>query len=783
MSLDTQLSAAEWLIEEPSLDLAQLNYYETLFVVGNGYLGTRGSLEEGAVGALPATYIAGIFDHHDSTVIDLVNAPDWLGLKVWVDGERLNVQSCKVLAHRRVLDLRQGLLYRSTLFEDSQGRKTRFESLRFASLRHLHVCALRAQITPENHSSMITIEAGIDGQRYNLDRLPAYKESPTFHPEIKWEKWAKSKHLDFIKASRDGDAVYLQMRTLDRDHHLGYGSSLQSVPEGTTRTALLDYQQVTQRVEFDATEGTTLCIDKLVSIFTSRDIDLSVIEQSCLNTLASACSDGWDSLLAEHCENWAQKWNDCDLAIEGASEAQKAVRFSIYQLLIAAAAHDDKANIGANALTGERYKGHVFWDTEIYLLPFYIYTQPAAARALLMYRYHTLSGALENAKANGFSGAQYAWESADTGIEATPKWTADGVHRLWMSDEEFHITADVVYGIITYITATHDWDFLANYGAEVIVQSSRFWVSRLELNETANRYELRRVMGPDEFHEHVDNNAFTNQMAQWHLRQATEKLNGLKIERPSAFDRLVERLSFEAKEIELWADLAEQIHIPQDQATGVIEQFDGYFKLQDVPIDTWDENGMPAYPTGYHHFNCTDTTLIKQPDAVMLLYLLPDEFDDEVKRANYEFYEKRTLHKSSLSPAIHSIMGIEVGDRTKAEQYFLRSALVDLTDNQGNTEHGVHIASAGGTWQCAVFGFGGFRVKNGRMTFKPWLPKGWSELRFRLCWRGDILSVVIRPDSAKFHFDTGADRFEEVEVYDHLYRISGGHDVDITFQS
>ena len=651
------------------------------------------------------------------------------------------------------------------------------------SLAHYHVCAIRAQITPENHASTIAIEAGIDGERYNLDRLPAYEGSPTFHPEVKWEKWAKSKHLDFVKAKREGDAVYLQMRTLDRGHLLAYGSSLDFATGTVRRSDRLDYRKVAQRIEFDAAEGATYSVDKMAAIFTSRDVAPSLIERSCVDALAEARSKGLDAVLEEHIEAWADKWRDCDVVIDGAPQALQAVRFSIYQLLIAAAAHDEGVNIGANALTGERYKGHVFWDTEIYLLPFYIYTQPAAARALLMYRFHTLAGALENARVNGYQGAQYAWESADTGIEATPKWTADGVHRLWMSDEEFHITADVAYGILTYVTATDDLDFLADCGAEVLVQTSRFWVSRLERNDVKDRLELRRVMGPDEFHEHVDNNAFTNRMVQWHLRKAAETLIWLKTERVAAFERLTTRLRFEATEINRWTELADRIHVPRDHETGVIEQFDGYFKLEEVPITEWDDNGMPAYPTGYHHFNCTATTLIKQPDAVMLLYLLPDQFEDDTKRANYDFYEARTLHKSSLSPAVHSIMGIEVGDRTKAEQYFLRSALVDLTDNQANTEHGAHIASAGGTWQCAVFGFGGFRVKNGRMTFKPWLPDGWRELRFRLHWRGDHLAVTIQPDRAMFRLEASPDRTEEIVLHGRLHRISGGQDVEIRFHT
>lgn len=760
-----------------------MNFHETLFTVGNGYLGTRGSLEEGAYGDLSGTYIAGIYDHCDSTVKDLVNAPNWLSLDIWVDGERLDTQRCKILDHQLILDMRQGLMYRLTRFEDTRGFRTRYESVRYASLDNHHVCSIDATITAENYDAPIAIEAGIDGESYNLDRYPAYEGSPAFHPEIKWEKWAKSKHLSVVEASADEGAVYLQMKTLDGDHQLGYASHLYGPDQNVERSHRLEYQRVTERVAWRAQEGETYSVRKVVAIHTSRDHATQPLKRHCLQTLQAVAKAGSIAVWQAHVNAWSTRWNSCDVLINGAPQAQQAVRFSVYQLLIAASDDDDKVNIGANALSGERYKGHVFWDTEIYLLPFYIFSQPETARRLILYRYHTLSGALENARINGYQGAQYAWESADSGIEETPKTTADGVHRLWMSDEEFHITADVVYGLMIYVEATGDRELLAREGAEILIQTSRFWLSRLEHNASEARFELCRVMGPDEFHEHVDNNAFTNQMAKWHLQKAAETLAWLQEERPADFSSLVERLAFKSSEIEQWLFTAERIHIPQQADTGLIEQFDGYFDLNDVPIESRDSNDMPIYPDGYHHFNCAETTLIKQPDAVMLLYMLPGQFEASVKRANYDYYEERTLHKSSLSPAIHSIMGIEVGDRTKAEQYFMRSALVDLTDNQGNAELGLHIASAGGTWQCAVFGFGGFRVMNGQMTFKPWLPPDWKNLHFRLRWHGDMLDVTVTEAEVCFSFEADSSRIQNLSLDGVQVSIAGGETRRIPYQS
>ena len=328
-----------------------------------------------------------------------------------------------------------------------------------------------------------------------------------------------------------------------------------------------------------------------------------------------------------------------------------------------------------------------------------------------------------------------------------------------------------------FARATGDWDFMCEFGAEILYQTSRFWISRLELNEAEDRYELSRVIGPDEFHEHVDNNTFTNKMAQWHLVHAANTYSKLATEGAKEHAALVEKIGLSNPEVVHWREVAEMVYIPFDPDQNLIEQFSDYFKLDDVPITEWDENGMPRYPAGHDHFSLNSAMLLKQPDVVMLTYLLPDEFTEEVKKANFEFYEARTMHKSSLSPAIHAIMGIEVGDMSSAHRYFARSAYVDLTNNQGNTEDGIHIASAGGTWQSLVCGFGGFRVKQGRATFKPWLPEQWEELRFKIRWRGDRIKVSISHDAARFLLEAAPDRSETIEVNGRPLTLEGGREV------
>ena len=764
MNADFDGEDSPWQIVEDGFDPALANTYETLFTTGNGYLGTRGSLEENHEGALPGTFLRGVFDHHDSAVIDLVKAPDWVALAIVVNGTRLDVTSSSVVRHRRVLDLRDGTLSRETVFSDAEGRRTRLETVRFTSGADQHLCCLQARITPENHTASIAVHSGVDGTGYNLDRRPLYTEQPPDDPQMKWHKWAKSKHVDEVARGQLADAVYLESRTIDTGITIGHAAA--TTASAPVESAVAQrYKAIEQVSRAQVAAGETFTVEKLVTIYTSRDVDAGSVRQACLDELRHHLTSGFATCRERNRAAWAAKWADSDVLIDGDADANRAVRFSVYHLLIAANESDPRVNIGANALTGERYRGHAFWDTEVFMLPFFIYTQPETARALLLYRYHTLDGARQNARNTGFRGARYAWESADTGLETTPKWTVDGAHRIWMGEEEIHVSSAVAYGLIAYLAATGDHTMMTECGAEILFETSRFWADRLEATPDG-RYVLSRVVGPDEFHEHVDNSAYTNYLVRWHLQQAAHAYADLAISHPRELAALSDRIGLTRDEVEDWLTRAEQIRLPSTTDGGVIEQFDGYLELETLPVEH-DDNDMPAYPPGYHHYNLAGTKLLKQADVVMLTYVLPDEFSDDVKRANYEYYEPLTLHKSSLSPAIHSIMSIEVGDPGRAVQYFRRSAFVDLVDNQGNTEEGIHIASAGGTWQMIVNGFGGFRVRHGQMTFKPWLPPDWTAIAFRLKWHGNQLSVSASHTAATFVLSALAGSRETILVHGH----------------
>lgn len=746
-------AAGPWVLSEHGWNPARANYYETLFTVGNGYIGTRGTLEEGHVGVVSGSYLAGVYDAHDSQVIDLVNVPDWLETEVHVDGERLDADSLAIAEHHRHLDLRTGVLSRETVFVLADGSRVRLHTQRLAAMADRHQLALRVAVTCLDRDAQVTVTTGLNAHRWNMESLPIYPEGTQFGYERKWDKWSRSRHL--VERGRgfvDG-LGFVVTETIDSAIEIALAMSVGPQAAPTRRGRWSRHERIAEELSFDAAVGVAVVVDKVVGVATSRDhhADADPLDRA---IRVAREADGFAATLDASARVWADLWESSDCLIVGDDRAALAMRFSIYHLLIAANPDDPTVNIGAKSLSGEGYRGHVFWDTEIMMLPFFLFTQPRTARALLGYRHHTLPGAREVATTGGDAGARYPWESAASGREECPISTPDGQFRFWTRDEELHVTGDVAYAIARYAEVTGDHEYLYSEGAEIVFETARFWLSRLA--DEDGRLVLTSVMGPDEFHSHVDNNAFTNRLVRWHLEYAVALYDAMAKEAPDSLSRLSATLGLHADERASWEEAAPRVVAPTDPDCGLIEQYDGYFDQKDVPITHWDANDMPQYPAGYHHFNCEDTMLLKQPDVVQLMFQFPDLYSVETRRINYEFYEKHTLHKSSLSPSVHAIVGLQVGDSSKALQYFTRSAFVDLDDNQGNTEDGMHIASAAGTWQIVVNGFCGFLANAEGVRFDPDLPAGWSRVRLRVQWRGRTLSADIGHTDASFRWDGDA---------------------------
>jgi trehalose/maltose hydrolase-like predicted phosphorylase len=453
---------------------------------------------------------------------------------------------------------------------------------------------------------------------------------------------------------------------------------------------------------------------------------------------------GWRAVLAEHEAAWASRWQCSDVEVGGDAAAQQALRFAIYHLNSAANPADERVSIGARALTGDDYHGHVFWDTEIYLLPFYILTWPQAARTLLMYRFHTLDAARTKSARMGWRGALYAWESASSGAETTPEQViaADRqVVEILSGKEEQHISADVAYAVWQYWQATRDETFLRDAGAEILLETGRFWASRALLEADGSRH-IRDVIGPDEYHEHIDDNAFTNVMARWNIRRAIDVATLLRERWPECWKSLSSRLGLNDAELNQWRSAADTLATGLDPKTGLFEQFAGYFALEEINLADYAGRSVPM-DVVLGRERTQRSQVIKQADVVALLGLLPDEFVDETSTANFQYYEPRCGHGSSLSRAMHGFVAARLGYSEMALRYFRQTSAIDLADTHVAIDGGIHIAALGGIWLTAVLGFAGLSLRNDDVAIDPRLPANWSRLGFSFQWRGRRVTIMI----------------------------------------
>jgi kojibiose phosphorylase len=744
----------DWTLTESQFDPEQLHSRETVFTIGNGYLGTRGSFEEGYPHALPTTLVHGVYDDVPVVYTELVNCPDWLSLLVVVNGERFRLDRGEIINYERQLDLRCGLLTRSLRWCSPKGNTIDLRFERFASFADPQVLGLCCQITAIDFKGTIEVQASINGysdnQGFNhweqLDQGKIEKESD-FDEQIGGAKRRQS----------DSEEIWLQVRTRGSRIELGMAAKLSVIDVEANLQMTNTPGYPTAIATFNVVEGQTINIEKIVTLFTSQETENPVqVAQDKLMELPS-----YATLLEAHRQAWDSVWEYSDIEIGGNVQAQLAVRYNLFQLLIAASPNNDQVSIPAKILSGLGYRGHIFWDTEIFILPFFTFTQPAIARNLLTYRYHTLDGARRKASDSGYKGAMFAWESAATDDEVTPLWSMPNdpyakAVRIWCRDREIHISADIVYAVWQYWQATGDDLWLRDYGAEIILDTAIFWMSRLEWNANLERYELCGVIGADEYHEQVNNNTFTNRMVQWHLEKAVAVHDWLQQKFPDRVTELAEKLQLTSDHLLKWKEAIAQIYIPydqEDQETAVIEQCDGFFQLKDIDLSTYEPRDRSIQAVlGMDATN--ESQVLKQPDVLMLLYLMRDEFGDrhELLQNNWNYYAPRTdsTYGSSLTSAIHAIIAANLGSASEAYHHFLRASMVDLEDNRGNTPDGIHAASAGGIWQTVVFGFGGIQLKDNKPVANPHLPNSWTYLKFKLQWHNTWYSFDLASTLAPF---------------------------------
>jgi len=726
-----------WLLVEKHFDPAKQAHAETIFTIGNGHHCVRGSLEESHPGQTPAAFMHRVWDGVPLAVSELANLPHWWGIDLWLDGQRFSQHKGQIGVYQRSLDLRDGYLQRALTWTSPTGSVAEIVFERFVDRSHPARAAVRLSLKLDR-AAQVRLRCPLDARVENRGLI----------------------HLDVLGQSAGTDRAWLlaktrttgtQVAVATRVALAGIDPSGQNPwPHGLVQHGSdADGAPACER-QFQAVPGVTYRLTKYVAIHSSHDHD-QPLEAAC-HTASQAAEQGWDQLARANTRAWLEFWTGSDVVIEGDPEAQLALRHAIFQLAIAAPQWTGRASIGAKTLSGFGYHHHVFWDTEVFMLPLFTFTQPQVARKMLEYRHYCLEGARAKAKAAGLRGAAFAWESAGDGAEATPKWMIDPVdrtklHRVWSGERQLHITADITYAVMQYWRTTGDDGFMLEMGAEIILDGASFWASAAQ-PAADGRFHLRSVVAVDEYHELVDNDAFTNLMAAWHLRTALDLVAWLKARHPRRWSYLAGGLGLWPEWLEHWAQVASRLAMPKLSPGGVLEEFDGYFALNTPQISALrSPSRTRSVQDLLGRAGVATTQVVKQPDVVMAAYLLPELFSPAQLIASVDYYDQRTDHEhgSSLGPAISAIMARRAGHLDLAYRHFLRAARADLQDVRHNAGDGMHGASAGGLWQAVVLGFAGVHfTSQGGLSARPALPPHWRRLEVNLTFHGEAKRLVIQ---------------------------------------
>jgi maltose phosphorylase len=723
----------EWLIIEEAFNPEHNRISESIFSIGNGKMGQRANFEEKYSGdTLRGSYVAGIY-YPDKTRVGwwkngypeyfakIINSTNWIGINITINGEELDLASAKIHSFQRVLDMQKGLLTRSFIAEIKNGNQVEVNSSRFVSIDNTAVGAISYTIKALNFSGEIIIQPYLDGDVFNEDSN--YDEK--FWVEI-------SKEIN-------GNVGYLITETLKTKFRVGAAMNFRILkngkPENTeiVNSAKEKFIQAEQKVLVKA--GDEVCVEKYVAIISSLDYKENQLATTALNFVKKAIKTGFEVLFKNHKNRWLTKWETSDIKIEGDVAAQQGIRYNIFQLNQTYSGEDERLNIGPKGFTGEKYGGVTYWDTEAYCLPFYLSTAPVeVSKKLLIYRHRHLQKAIENAQKLGFNG----------GAALYPMVTINGeeCHNEWeITFEEIHRNGAIAYAIYNYVNYTGDKEYLAPHGFEVLLAISRFWSQRVNWSQKKQKYVMLGVTGPNEYENNVNNNFHTSYMAVWTLKYTLEVTEYLQKEFPYLYEEMISKWKFNAiKETERWKDIIENMYFPFDEERNIYLQQDGFDDKELIPVSELPASERPVNQK-WSWDRILRSCYIKQADTLQSMFWFEDNFaDDEIKR-HFDFYEPLTVHESSLSPCIHSILAAKIGYEQKSYEMYLRTSRLDLDDYNNDTEDGLHITSMGGTWMAFVMGFGGMRARDNKLILNPFLPSRWKSYQFRIDFRGAHLSL------------------------------------------
>lgn len=759
----------EWNIIEDGFDPHLNKISESIFSIGNGMMGQRANFEETYSGeTLQGNYIAGIY-YPDKTRVGwwkngypeyfakILNAANWIGLEIRVGDDVLDLAKCKVSNFRRTLHMREGFLERSFEAELASGKKVRVNAQRFYSIKRDEIGALRYELTALNFSEKVTVTSFLDGDVKNED---------SNYDEKFWEEES---------CELCDDTALLILRTRKSNFQVATAIKTRMVCDGIEPgefTKVRRNKYAAHKTSIALKVGSSLIITKFAANLSSENHSPEKLAEYSLRMVNLAAETGFESLLKEQSDAWKIKWDQNDMVIEGDVSAQQAIRFNIFQLNQTYTGKDPRLNIGPKGFTGEKYGGLTYWDTEAYCVPFYLATAPQdVARNLLIYRYRHLQKAIENAANLGFH----------DGAALYPMVTINGeeCHNEWeITFEEIHRNGAIAYAIFNYVRYTGDKAYLGDYGLEVLAGISRFWAQRVNFSAVKAKYMILGVTGPNEYENNVNNNWYTNTIAAWCLKYTREVAENIKAENPVQYAELANRISLSDDELTQWSSIAENMYYPECPELGIFLQQDGYLDKEQVPVKDLDPVNRPLNQK-WSWDRILRSCYIKQADVLQGLYFFEDDYDRETLQRNFEFYEARTVHESSLSPCIHSILASRLNDEKRAYEFYLRTARLDLDDYNNDTEDGLHITSMAGTWMSLTEGFAGMKVRNDILIFSPFLPEKWASFSFSLTFRNAALNVKVGRKAVSII--NRSEKDVKVKVYDTEYHLAAGSTVQAEY--
>jgi len=738
----------EWSIIEEGFYPERVKSSESLFSIGNGAMGQRANFEESYTGAtFQGSYIAGVY-YPDKTRVGwwkngypeyfakVLNAPSWIGIKVLVDGESLDLHTCKEVKNfYRELNMKEGWLKRSFEATLNNGQVVEIKSTRFLSLQQDELGVIKYQVVPKNDAK-ITFVPFIDGGITNEDS--------------NWD----DQFWDVYDIAQEGNQSFLQAKTLKTEFHTCTYMESKVFVDGTESSApqvhTIDNMMASSTIELEVKAGSTAEIQKFAGYVVDMNHAKDQLVAASKASLEKAVASGYDALLEEQKKSWSQIWEMGDITIEGDVKAQQAIRYNIFQLNQTYLGTDARLNIGPKGFTGEKYGGSTYWDTEAYCIPFYMATKDqGVARKLLEYRYHHLDRAIENAEKLGFT----------NGAALYPMVTMNGeeCHNEWeITFEEIHRNGAIAFAIYNYYRYTNDYSYIPEKGLEVLIGIARFWHQRATYSADKDQYVILGVTGPNEYENNINNNWYTNYIAKWCIDYAMESIDKVKAEYGADYSRIMDKVNLTDSELVDWKKVADKMYFPYSEKNQVYLQQDGFLDKELVTVENLDTKQRPIN----QHWSwdrILRSPYIKQADVLQGFYFFEDQFTDAELERHFDFYEPFTVHESSLSPCVHSVIASKLDRMDQAYTFYLRTSRLDLDDYNHEVHEGLHITSMAGTWMSIVEGFGGLRVKDNQLNFTPKIPKEWNSYSFKINFRNQILKVNVSHEDVQFELEGNSD--------------------------